>query len=376
MIQNLTLKAIVFFIPTQLGLHFWPDFSRVMGIRLDYLSPTLYFVDCLIIVYLLLNLSTIILKIKKFNKFHLFVTSTLSLTNLFFSLNPLNSLFQYLKLAEYFLFYLVISSIPNLWSKIRISFISTLCLVIFVQFTQMLTQHSLNGVFYYLGERSFSSSTPNLPLLTFGNLLVIRVMSLFSHPNSLAGFLLLSLLVLNKFKENKKTTILTTLSVISTFSKAAYLALLGLIIKMNLGSKLIMVFVLLSLAQLTIPALNLGIYSFDSRVAMLNNFQTLVSQYLVVGAGLGNYVIALSKIIPGSQLTVVTLQPVHNLFFLSLIELGLPMTLLIVWGFYKSFSKKYYLILLAVLITGLFDHYWFTLPQNKLILVLALALFK
>ncbi len=374
MIQDLILKAIVFFIPTQLGLHFWPDFSRVMGIRLDYLSPTLYFVDCLIIPYIFLNLPTLVTKIKKLNKKRSLIVSILIFINIYFSLNPLNSLFQYLRLAEYFLFYLVISSIPKLWSKIRITFVSSLYLVIFVQFAQLLTQHSLGGLFYYAGERSFSSSTPNLPLLTAGNLTVIRVMSLFSHPNSLAGFLLLSFVILNKFKENNRSKILTSLSVIATFSKAAYLALLGLILKKNLGSKLMMVFVMLSLAQLSIPTLNLGFYSLDSRITMINNFRALVQQYLVIGAGLGNYVVALSKILPGSQLTVATIQPVHNLLLLSLVELGLPLTSLTAWVIYKKFSKKYYPILLVVLITGLFDHYWFTLPQNKLILVLALAL--
>ena len=345
-----------------------------MGIRLDYLSPTLYFVDCLIIPYIFLNLPILFNKIKKLNKKRSLIFSILIFINIYFSLNPLNSLFQYLKLAEYFLFYLAISNIPDLWSKIRNSFVLSLYLVVFVQLTQFFTQHSLGGLFYYLGERSFGSSTPNLPLITFGNLSVIRVMSLFSHPNSLAGFLLLSLVILNKFKEDNRSKILTVLSVIATFSKAAYLALLGIILKINLGSILIIVFVLLSLAQLAIPTLNLGIYSFDSRVEMINNFKTLVSQYLIVGAGLGNYVIALSKIFPGSQLTVATLQPVHNLFLLTIVELGLPMTLLIVWGIYKNFSKRYYPILLVVLITGLLDHYWLTLPQNKLILLLALAL--
>src|SRR5579872_3631132 len=33
------------FLPTQLGKHFWPDFTVVEGFRIDYLSPTLYFTD-------------------------------------------------------------------------------------------------------------------------------------------------------------------------------------------------------------------------------------------------------------------------------------------------------------------------------------------
>src|SRR3989344_2555160 len=39
----------VFFLPTQLGKHFWPDFSFVYSLPIDYLSPTLYFWDILVI---------------------------------------------------------------------------------------------------------------------------------------------------------------------------------------------------------------------------------------------------------------------------------------------------------------------------------------
>ena len=41
--------AIILFLPAQLGKHFWPQFSFVDGIRIDYLSPTLYFTDILIL---------------------------------------------------------------------------------------------------------------------------------------------------------------------------------------------------------------------------------------------------------------------------------------------------------------------------------------
>ena len=52
--RKINLSAIFFyllilFLPTQLGKHFWPNFSYVYGVRIDYLSPTLYFTDILII---------------------------------------------------------------------------------------------------------------------------------------------------------------------------------------------------------------------------------------------------------------------------------------------------------------------------------------
>ncbi|MCL5090716.1 MAG: hypothetical protein M1514_01765 [Patescibacteria group bacterium] len=37
------------FLPTQLGKHFWPPFSHVYSLGIDYLSPTIYFWDLLAI---------------------------------------------------------------------------------------------------------------------------------------------------------------------------------------------------------------------------------------------------------------------------------------------------------------------------------------
>jgi len=39
--------------PTQLALHFWPSWAHVFGIRVDYLAPTLYLTDLLLIVLII-----------------------------------------------------------------------------------------------------------------------------------------------------------------------------------------------------------------------------------------------------------------------------------------------------------------------------------
>src|SRR5580700_6749474 len=48
-IESFLLFFFFLLLPTQLGKHFWPDFSIVSGIRIDYLSPTIYFTDILLI---------------------------------------------------------------------------------------------------------------------------------------------------------------------------------------------------------------------------------------------------------------------------------------------------------------------------------------
>jgi len=40
---------LILFLPTQLGRHFFFDFSFVSGIRIDYLAPTIYLTDILVL---------------------------------------------------------------------------------------------------------------------------------------------------------------------------------------------------------------------------------------------------------------------------------------------------------------------------------------
>ena len=166
MIQDVLLKLHVLLLPTQLGLHFWPGFSRVSGLNIDYLSPTLYFLDILIIFYLLKNAKLLLDKLKKLKTFPFVLLISL---NLLFYQNQANTAFQYLRLLEYFLLYLVLVDVPNLWKKIGSTFFLSLCFVFALQTAQFFKQSSLNGIFYYLGERYFTASTPNMPRIGIVN---------------------------------------------------------------------------------------------------------------------------------------------------------------------------------------------------------------
>ena len=48
-IEKLLLFLTILFLPTQLGKHFWPQFSFVYSLPIDYLSPIFYFWDLLVI---------------------------------------------------------------------------------------------------------------------------------------------------------------------------------------------------------------------------------------------------------------------------------------------------------------------------------------
>ncbi len=53
-IHKILFLILLAFLPVQLGRHFWPKWSYVMGLRIDYLSPTIYLTDILVFLILFL----------------------------------------------------------------------------------------------------------------------------------------------------------------------------------------------------------------------------------------------------------------------------------------------------------------------------------
>src|SRR3990172_10163566 len=51
--SDLLFLAVLAVVPVQLGKFFWPQFSYVLGLRIDYLALTLYLSDLVVIGYFL-----------------------------------------------------------------------------------------------------------------------------------------------------------------------------------------------------------------------------------------------------------------------------------------------------------------------------------
>lgn len=106
-IERVAALAAVFFLPTQLALHFWPSYSFVFGIRVDYLSPAIYFTDILVAVllafYIVNDAKILKLFLEKYKV--LFISLILfALLNTIFSTVPLVSLYKWSKFVEYAFF--------------------------------------------------------------------------------------------------------------------------------------------------------------------------------------------------------------------------------------------------------------------------------
>ncbi|HUW24566.1 MAG TPA: O-antigen ligase family protein [Patescibacteria group bacterium] len=405
MIEGIILAILLLLLPSQFGRHFWPSEAYLFGLKVDYLSPTLYLQDlCL----LLLFLFSVKRNRKKFfsEKKHLILAGLyvlISSLNIGFSPNPQVSFFSWLRITELvFLGWFVSQNAGQVFSLLGRILPLTLVFEFFLSLRQAISQSSQGGLFWFLGERSFTIFTPGIARGSWLGKVLLRPYGTFSHPNSLAGFTLVALiLIFGKRKLSLFDRLAISLGFILlllTFSRAAWLAalILGLLFLLNqlklgfLRKTSLRRFPFLA----SIFSLPLLTYFFSRTTIDSSSF--LIRRELaefslqemrenpLIGFGAGRFVISLSQNRPVWQ-WLYWLQPVHNIFLLVTAEGGFfGLALFGYWVFGGLFSllKKtkdastwaILLALGAILLTGLFDHYWLTLIQNQLFFAVVLGL--
>lgn len=419
----LIFHFIILLIPVQLGYHFWPDWSHVLGRRLDYLSPTIYMTDILLFALLLvwfielipkiLNREFITQNIKK-NGIYILVCCSIIVVNISTSLSPSLALYVWLKFLEYGLFSVYIVKTKKVFSTFKFSLCIAVLYSSFLAILQFYFQHSIGGLLWFLGERSFSANTPGIAqipiFLDFGILkldfgLVLRAYGTFSHPNVLGGFLAVTLPLLYGITasvENpgllqdstlqkmtwivfRLTLIAGVLALILTFSRSAWIVgIVGMIIafiqKTDVSRSLKS-----GVRKYTLAALVIGIL-FSIIVIHNSNEETVVireqlnaaairiwTSHIWTGVGLGNFLVALPSVLPAKF--IYFLQPVHNIYLLLLSELGIfgfGCMIICIWNVRKNIHLSWPII--ALFLLGAVDHYPLTLQQGQLLLAVSVGL--
>lgn len=350
--QKALIWLLLLLLPTQLGYHLWPDWSLINGIRVDYLSPTLYLTDVVIVCLMILSR-----QIYKVN----WQVIAFAVLNTAFSVSPPSSLYHWLKGYEFYWLYRYLSQKQiGSFLPLRISIWVTAT----IAWLQLLLQRSVGGGLYWLGERSFTLSTPGIAkvfLPQWG--MVLRPYSIFSHPNALAGWLLVSGLIAGGIEK-----LITLLTLPITFSRSVLFVSPVVLWKKSraLAVLIIVIFVIL-FSKVGNPT------SISERLALYSQSGEVIKNFSLLGVGLGNFVYQVPDI----------RQPVHNIYLLLVAELGLPAAAVIgIWGIKKMVtlgkgkSKDLVLAMVVVMTTGLVDHYWLTQQQNILLLVVLAALVK
>ena len=389
---------LLIFLPTQWGYHAWPQWSMVLGRRVDYLSPTLFFTDVLIALTLsfwaiskskILNPKQIpaspagrqISKFKTKNIVLCIGCVVFMGTNIFFATSRPVALYHWVKFFEFALLgYYIIQTKPNVsrvtnFVSLSVSYSSAIAIV------QFILQHSVGGPLWFLGERAFSVDTPGIARIVIGGKELLRSYATFPHPNVLGGYLAVLLPVIiqstnnpiNKLSNAKKyfyiiTFVLGIIALILTFSRSAWIVAGVGIGWVLFGKKRIVIFFalacLLSLIAFTFDPLD---ESVVIRQQLNAGAVTMFHSSPLFGVGLGNFLTRLPDYLPSR--TIYFLQPVHNIYLLLLSEIGVIGVIGVIKG-----RIKWGIPLVALLLLGLVDHYPFTLQQGRLVLTIVIAL--
>jgi hypothetical protein len=194
-VSKILLFVVILLIPTQLGKHFWFDWSSVLGIRIYYFSPTLYLIDLMWILLVIFNFqfSTRLSDGQVFNKlfnFRNFLILVFVLINVLIAKNKWVAGYKWLRLGELFWFGWYVYKKKKLVKDFLVKIIPIWIIVESVlALGQIAKGGSLNGLWWWLGERRFDFNTIGVAKISIVETGLVRAYGTFSHPNSLAGFL-------------------------------------------------------------------------------------------------------------------------------------------------------------------------------------------
>lgn len=321
--------------------------------------------------------------------------------------NKLLSFYGFLKLTELVLlfFYLKNSFILFKKAKVFLVFLISSLLQAILGIAQFFSQKSLG--LWWLGESPLAPDINGVAKIDFWGQKVIRAYGTLPHPNILGVFLMVAFLglLVYIFKKGFKSWQiaplgLLILGIFVSFSRlvifASLISFIILIIWQFFKSKnkrravgiflLVSFFVFVSISllgqvagQRLNPANILEGQAKDLRVYYLQIGWEIFKQH-PWGVGVGSFVnqfIENFKTLP-IQITPWMYQPVHNIFALIAVELGLVGLVVFLWFLSEVFRRilKYkdslikigaLLTFLSFLFLGLFDHYFWTLQQGQLL---------
>ena len=385
-LSNIFLFLFILFLPTQFGKHFFFDFSYLSGIRVDYLAPTIYVTDILALLLFLLNLRSLF---NFFRQKKILILLSLLLFNILTSLFPPLSVYRSLKILELISIVVVIKQAKISAGTFFPAFFASGLLELFISVYQFINKHSLQGIFYFFGERQLNLSLPSIAKASLDGVEILRPYGTFSHPNSLGGFyLLVYLIVLTSGKKlhfifKNFVLLICSILIFLSFSKIAIITYLIVNIIYIFKSSLkkdcricfysrLVIFSLLSFIFLQATSDPL---SLEKRLQLMQNAFLIIIKHPLIGVGLGNYLIAQNQF--PQRFTDFLNQPVHNIFLLLFSEIGIIISVCLITLFWKEIKyavKKGPYLVFAILITGLFDHYWLTLQQNFLLIGVILGM--
>lgn len=412
-VRLILIYLLLLLLPTQLGRHLFFNFSQIAGFRSDYLAPTLYLSDIIILILIVFQIKNRLkhkLEIKlNIGKIIILSVVLLMLFNsIFISVSPFPAIYKTVKIIEFIILGVLLvqvkPKISNIFDILSIDVFYTSATAVL----QFISQKSLGGLFWWLGERSFSSQTPGIAVQSIGGELMLRPYSVFPHPNVLGGFLaiILPLLFLYAAEKIRRGTfhffwyslciIMGFAALILSFSRLAwFVALIGFLLILLSRKKMydifhlkkenvwLISFYLLILTTSVFPlVISSNIFKSESswveRYNLLKAALSIIFSHPFWGVGLNNFIVSAYTYV--SRWELYYFQPVHNIYMLVFAESGIIgfgiFLFFLITVFRKALvSNKWMLIpFIQLCILGFFDHYLLTLQQGMLLFTLVASL--
>jgi O-antigen ligase len=422
--ESLIGKLLIFLfliLPWNLGKHFETKFSFIDSLLIPYLIPTVYLQDILIAAIVVLTAVALVKSLLSGNLrsaflvdavasrlFFLFILAVF--LSVFFSVRFYPSAYAFERFLLYFFFFL---STLNLFRKVSIRrwFFTALtfnaCLLCLLGFVQFYKQASVFNNYLFFGEQPYNSYTSYIAKESFNGVVKIPPYATFLHPNIFAGYLLISLtlslgyIFCAKRHSLWSAFILVLISVFELYFIKSYTAWGALALGFSLliltrftkqvdKQRLLLFFTALAtvIAGLLLPfyknqALTFlpagsvtSVLSVERRSALLEASYKMISQKPFSGWGINSFTYSFESFYSRSDV-VRFLQPVHNVYALLAVELGLFGVLLFVtltfYAIYRS-GLVFGIATLQIVFLSSFDHYFITISQTQLLFILTLML--
>ncbi len=392
-ISVVLVYILVGLLPTQLGMFIFGEYSLVRGMRIDYLAHALYMTECIGVCIIVVRLPIVLQWIYTYKR-SIALILLLGTINVVWSLSPwvsLGTMFDIMLLVGVGV---VIVRTPLSISTLMVVLLASNSVQLVLVLLQYVNQGAVQGVFYWLGERYYSISTIDAARSSMQGTLFVRAYGTFSHPNSLGGFYALIYACILVYWRTIKgwwysyaLAITCITLVLFSFSKGAIGALfIAQITHMFLAYRelhwswkdvckpCIVAKGIIGIFLLTIFTSAMGdAESLYKRLFLIEASLQIIRTHLWTGVGMGAYVAAQASI--PHPFPYAFYQPVHNIFLLITAELGIVCGI-VFWRYvvewvsrFVRYNRYHVLFVLVIGFTGLIDHYWWTLHQNGLAVV-------
>ncbi len=404
-------------LPINLGKHFIGVDSYVRSRLIDYLIPTIWFQDIVLVLLLVVWLgtslkeATFVKKIKSFPYWRfLFIFLLAFLPSVLISPRLEISLFSFLIFSLRTLLVLYVFcevSLKKEFKTLLYIFLVQILVLAFIGIGQWVKQASLFNNYLILGEQVYNNDTFNISKVPIEGVLKIPPYGTFRHPNILGGYLsiiifwLFFYLTFSKPVFNKALFYIvfaigfvllcltfSQLALISFISGISFYFLIlkfgrkGVLASISATFLFLAFSLLINLYSTLVPSLKIE-PSIYRRANLLNSALSMISENPYWGVGFNSFTVALQNYLPLTQVLSFN-QPVHNVPLLIFAESGIfaliLLAILSLYSFWALLQQRFglpallFINLLQMVILSSFDHYFYTIHQTQLLYLLTLGL--